>query len=158
MAVLLRCRWTRGQRRAPELVDLRGERVHDRLHVRLRRLRVRANVLPRRVHGVRDDLAFVGARLADPFASVPADVLDHLLDHQLRLAEHLDDLFVHAAARLLVMVELGLYALQFRPAALQVRLEPLVLGPELVEFPLGGLDLVSQQIEVPVDLARVEPA
>ena len=57
--------------------------------------------------------------LADPFPSVPADVLDHLLDHELRLAEHLHDLFVHAVAGLLVVLHFGPHTLQLRPGALQ---------------------------------------
>lgn len=136
--------------RLAEPVDLGGEGVHDRLHLLLGRLCVRTDLLPGRVHGLRDNPALVGARLADALAGVPADVLDHLLDHQLSLAEHLDDLFVHAVAGLLVLVQLRLHALQLRPpalqlglAALELGLETFVPGPALAELPLRDLYLIS---------------
>nr|WP_238165868.1 hypothetical protein [Kribbella sp. VKM Ac-2527] len=59
------------------------------------------------------------------------------------MAEHLDDLFVHAVAGLLILVELRLYALQLGPPTLQLGLETFVPGPALAELSLRGLYLVS---------------
>ena len=104
------------------------ERAHDRLHLGLGRAGVRADLLTGRAHRLLDDLALVLARVADPLARVAAAVLHHLLGHELGLAEHLDDLVVHAIAHLLVLVEVRPHAGELRPHARELGLELLLLG------------------------------
>ena len=179
---------------APEPPHLGGERLDDRLHLRLGRARegsdllelgggrrdvrsrvatglVHARTLARTAHdtgcrppdqglgvpagllrgrhGLLEDLALLGACLTQPVARVPADVLDHLLGHQLGLAEQLHDLPVDAVTRSL---EVG----QLRAHALELALEALVVCAHRPALFVGGLDLVGQEVEVLVDLVGVQ--
>ena len=135
---------------APEPVDLGGERLHDRLHLGLGRAGVRADLLPA-VFMASSTILRSCAR-AWPMRSRASRLTSSTISSATSCA-WLNSWTTWSFTRSPTCSYSSSSACT-RAAA--PRLEAFVLGPGLAELPLRGLHLVGQQVEVPVDLVRVE--